>query len=154
MSIPPRACLFVLTTPSGILAVEGITVKARRPDAAHTLRTRLTELPMECSGDLEIVFQQEGGAAAQLVRDRLDMFNVGVTGVSAYYPVNFFLKNVRGEIMGGLLGGIWGGWLNITYLWVDESERGKDAATRMMDQAEAYARERHCHSVMLDTHSF
>jgi GNAT superfamily N-acetyltransferase len=57
-------------------------------------------------------------------------------------------------VMGGLLGGIWGGWLHIAYLWVDEAERGKDAATRMMDQAEAYARERHCHSIMLDTHSF
>ena len=40
------------------------------------------------------------------MRDRLDLFNVGVTGVSAYYPVHFFLKNERGETMGGLLGAI------------------------------------------------
>jgi len=109
---------------------------------------------MKPGPELKIVFQQEGGAEAQLVRDRLDMFNVGVTGVSAYYPVNFILKNDRDEVMGGLLGGIWGGWLHITYLWVDEAERGRDSATKMMDQAEAYARERHCHWVTLDTHSF
>jgi len=109
---------------------------------------------MKSGSDLKIVFQQHGGADAQLVREHLDLFNVGVTGVSAYYPVNFILKNARDEVMGGLLGSIWGGWLHISYLWVDEAERGKDAATRMMDQAEAYARERHCHSIMLDTHSF
>jgi ribosomal protein S18 acetylase RimI-like enzyme len=103
---------------------------------------------------IEIVFQQDGGKEAQAVRDRLDIFNVGVTGVSTWYPVNYFLKNQRGEVMGGLLGAIWGGWLHITYLWVDEAVRGRDFATKMMDQAEAYARERHCHSIMLDTHSF
>ena len=92
--------------------------------------------------ELRIVFDQAGGAEAQLVRDRLDLFNVGVTGVSAYYPVHFFLKNERGETMGGLLGGIWGGWLHITYLWMDEAVRGKRWATKLMDQAEAYARER------------
>ena len=32
--------------------------------------------------------------------------------------------------------------------------RGKRWATKLMDQAEDYARERHCHSVELDTHSF
>ena len=104
--------------------------------------------------DLKIVFEQEGGQTASLVRDRLDMFNVGVTGVAGYYPVNLFLKSGRGETLGGLLGGIWGGWLSITYLWVDEACRGKDWGTRLMDQAEAYARERGAHSVSLDTHSF
>ena len=104
--------------------------------------------------DLEIVFSQDGGSAAQFVREHLDIFNVGATGVSAFYPVNFFLKSERGEIMGGLLGSIWGGWLHITYLWVDEAERGNRWATRLMDRAEAYARERGCHSVTLDTHSF
>jgi hypothetical protein len=44
---------------------------------------------------LRIVFDQDGGAEAQLVRDRLDLFN-DATGVSAYYPVHFFPKNERG----------------------------------------------------------
>jgi ribosomal protein S18 acetylase RimI-like enzyme len=104
--------------------------------------------------EYSIVFDQAGGREAQLVRDKLDFFNVGVTGVSTYYAVHLFLKNERGEVMGGLLGAIWGGWLHITYLWVDEAVRGKRWATKLMDQAEAYARERQCHSVELDTHSF
>ncbi|MGD9879091.1 MAG: GNAT family N-acetyltransferase [Reyranella sp.] len=109
---------------------------------------------MNESDDYRIVFDQNGGADAQLVRDRLDMFNVGVTGLSAYYPVNLFVKNTRGETMGGLLGGIWGGWLYISYLWVDEAVRGQRWATKLMDQAEAFAVERRCHAVSLDTHSF
>jgi hypothetical protein len=36
-------------------------------------------------GDLTIVFGPDGGADARFVRDRLDMYNVAVTGVSAYY---------------------------------------------------------------------
>jgi ribosomal protein S18 acetylase RimI-like enzyme len=109
---------------------------------------------LEPAGEFTIVFEQADGAEAQLVRDRLDMFNIGVTGVSAYYPVHFFLKSERGETMGGLLGGIWGGWLHITYLWIDEAARGRRWATKLMDMAEAYGRERGCHSVTLDTHSF
>ena len=104
--------------------------------------------------DLKIVFEQEGGSTAQIVRDRLDMFNVGTTGIAGFYPVNFFLKSARGETLGGVLGAIWGGWLQISYLWVDEACRGKDWGTGLMDAAEAYARERGARSVMLDTHSF
>ena len=54
--------------------------------------------------ELSIVFDQAGGRDAQFVRDHLDIFNVGVTGKSAYYPLHLFLKNERGEVMGGLLG--------------------------------------------------
>jgi ribosomal protein S18 acetylase RimI-like enzyme len=103
--------------------------------------------------DLKIVFDQ-AGTSAQFVRDHLAFFNVGATGLSAWYPVYLLLRNERDETLGGLLGMVWGGWLHISNLWVDEAVRGKDWGTRLMDQAEAYARERGCHSVELDTHSF
>jgi len=109
---------------------------------------------MTTNRDLAIVFNPDGAADARYVREHLDLYNVGATGVSTYYPVQFFLKSARGETMGGVLGGIWGGWLHITFLWIDESVRGQDWGTRLMDQAEAYGRERGCHSVTLDTHSF
>src|SRR4051812_48529851 len=100
--------------------------------------------------ELTIVFDQKG-ADAQFVRDKLDFYNVGVTGASTYYPLQLFLKNQRGETMGGLLGLVWGGWLHISYLWTDEAVRGGRWGTELMDRAEAYARERGCHSVELDT---
>jgi GNAT superfamily N-acetyltransferase len=110
---------------------------------------------MPTDDDLAIVFNPDiGSADARYVRERLDLYNVGVTGVSAWYPVQFFVKSARGETLGGVLGSIWGGWLHIAYLWIDESARGKDWGTRLMDQAEAYGREHGCHSVTLDTHSF
>lgn len=104
--------------------------------------------------DLKIVFTQEGGDAATLVRDRLDLYNIAQTAVPSYYPVNLFVKSARGETLGGLLAGIWGGWMHIRILWVDEAIRGQDWGTKLMDEAEAYARERGCHSIELDTHSF
>ena len=105
--------------------------------------------------ELKLVFDQaENSPDAERVRNSLTYYNFAVTGVSAFYPTNFFLKTERGEVMGGLLAMIWGGCLHISYLWVDEAARGQDNATRMMDAAEAYARERHCHTATLDTHSF
>lgn len=110
---------------------------------------------MSTHNDLAIVFNPDvGGADARFVRERLDLYNVGVTGVSIWYPAQFFVKSARGETLGGVLGSIWGGWLHIAYLWVDDSVRGKHWGTRLMDHAEAYGRERGCHSVTLDTHSF
>ena len=108
---------------------------------------------MKPADDLTIVFDQ-AGTDAQFVRDKLDFYNVGVTGLSTYYPVHLFLKNGRGETMGGLLASVWGGWMRISYLWLDEAVRGTHWGTQLMDRAEAYARERDCHSVELDTHSF
>ena len=53
------------------------------------------------NSDLTIVFDPDiGGAEAQFVRERLDLYNVGVTGVSAWYPVKFFVKSARGETLG------------------------------------------------------
>ncbi|UYN96486.1 MAG: GNAT family N-acetyltransferase [Enhydrobacter sp.] len=104
--------------------------------------------------DLRIVFDPHNTGDAQKVREHLDMFNIGATGVSTYYPVQLFLTSSRHEVLGGLLGGIWGGWLHVGILWIDEAARGEDWGSRLMDQAEAYARERGCHSATLDTHTF
>jgi ribosomal protein S18 acetylase RimI-like enzyme len=105
--------------------------------------------------DLKVVFDSsEEGPAMHRVKEALIAFNFAATGVSAWYPVNYYLRSPRDELMGGLTGMIWGGWLHVSFLWIDEAVRGKGHATRLMDEAEAYARERHCHSATLDTHSF
>lgn len=103
---------------------------------------------------VDLVFDPDNARAAEYVRDRLSMFNVGRTGDESYYPCNIFLKGEKNETLGGLLGYVWGGWLFVAILWVDEALRSKGHATKLMDAAEDYARQRKCHSAYLDTHSW
>ena len=93
-------------------------------------------------------------AVRQFVINGVDNYNIATTGLAAYYPVNFFLRSERGEVLGGLLGQIWGGWLHITYLWVAEPARSSGRGRALMQSAETYAIERGCVGAFLSTFSF
>jgi hypothetical protein len=72
--------------------------------------------------DFEIVSEPQAESPdATFVRDSLALYNVGVTGHSYYSPLATFLKDERG----GVLGHVWGGWLDLDTLWVSELFRGQ-----------------------------
>jgi GNAT superfamily N-acetyltransferase len=106
------------------------------------------------SEELQITFEPDNESAKVFVTNSLDNHNIAATGHSAYYPVAYFLKSHEGEVLGGLLGLIWGGWLHIKYVWVAEPVRGKGYARRLVATAEAYAKKRGCRGVFLETFSF
>jgi GNAT superfamily N-acetyltransferase len=93
-------------------------------------------------------------SAKQVIRDGLAMHNVAMTGQAEYYPVGLYLKTEDGEVMGGLLGNIWAGWLFVDLLWIARPLRGQGHGTALLRAAEALSRGRSCHSVLLDTLSF
>jgi GNAT superfamily N-acetyltransferase len=90
----------------------------------------------------------------RFIDDGISCYNIAVTGLPAYFPTNFVLRSERGEVLGGLLAMIWGGWLRVGTLWVSEMARGQGHGSRMLEAAEAYAKERSCKGVCLDTFSF
>ena len=90
----------------------------------------------------------------QVVVDHLDTYNVAVTGFHEYSPVNLFLRDAGDEVVGGLLGSIWGGVLYVRILWVSEALRGRGFGRGLMEAAERRGRERGCRRVFLDTFSF
>jgi ribosomal protein S18 acetylase RimI-like enzyme len=90
----------------------------------------------------------------KVVADHLDTYNVAVTGFHEYSPVNLFLRDAGDEVVGGLLGSIWGGVLYVRILWVSETLRGRGFGRRLMEMAERRAMERGCRHVFLDTFSF
>jgi GNAT superfamily N-acetyltransferase len=105
--------------------------------------------------DIEIVFDPlPGDALRRFIVDQLDAHNLAATGEAGYYPVGYFLKNARGEWLGGLLGTVWGGWLHVRILWVDAVTRGRGNGTRLLRAAEDYAVERGCFAATLETASF
>jgi GNAT superfamily N-acetyltransferase len=90
----------------------------------------------------------------QVVEDGLELYNVAATGFAEYYPVTIFLKDEHDEILGGVLGHIWGKWLRIAILWLAEPVRGQGYGSQLLSAAETYARERGCRHVQLTTFSF
>ncbi len=88
------------------------------------------------------------------VRDRLEQWNVVVTGRSDWWEVALFLRDDTDAIRGGLLGAVWAGWLHVSILWVDEPLRGHGYGRQLLEAAEADARQRGVGNVHLDTFSF
>ncbi|MDQ3943427.1 MAG: GNAT family N-acetyltransferase [Actinomycetota bacterium] len=105
--------------------------------------------------DLRIVSEPRGGAEdATFVRDGLALFNVAVTGDAYYSPLAIFLKDERGAVLGGALGHVWGGWLDLDTLWVAEPFRGQGYGAKLLRVAEDEARMQGCRGVFLTTFSF
>ena len=72
---------------------------------------------------LEIVYNPPDKGLHRFLDDQIGNFNNAKTGAADWHPISFFLKNQRGEWLGGVTGYIWGGWLHINVLWVAEAAR-------------------------------
>ena len=89
-----------------------------------------------------------------VIRDGLARFNVAATRHTYYSPVAIFLRDDRGAVLGGALGDVWGGWLDLTFLWVAEPIRGKGYGERLLRAAEDEARAQGCRGIYLETFGF
>jgi GNAT superfamily N-acetyltransferase len=111
--------------------------------------------PRAATAKLHIAFDPDPSPAARATVERgVDQHNVGITNLPDYYPLAFLLRDAAGEVLGGVLGDIWGGWLHISFLWVAHPLRGRGWARRLMQAAERYAVERGAHDANLETFSF
>lgn len=84
----------------------------------------------------------------------IDRWNMEVTGDHAYRPIALFLRDEDGRIRGGVTGGVWGGWLHVVALWVDEELRHQGLGRRLLLAAEDEARRAGAHHAFLETHTF
>jgi GNAT superfamily N-acetyltransferase len=105
--------------------------------------------------NVRIVSEPQGSSGdATFVREGLALFNVATTGDSYYSPLAIFLKDERGAVLGGALGHVFGGWLDLESLWVMEPFRGQGYGGKLLKAAEDEARTQGCHGVFLTTFSF
>ncbi len=99
-------------------------------------------------------------AAREFVRGQLRTFNDrhsehhrAIRGVGQA-PLDILIRDAAGEIVGGLIGATYWGWLEVDTLWVAESLRGQGLGRALLRTAEAEAQRRGCSHAMLTTYSF
>ena len=90
----------------------------------------------------------------QYIRESLGQFNDAIVGSDGHTPLNIVEYDERGNMIGGILGGTYWGWMYVDILWVHESHRKQGIGSMLLQRAEAEAVRRGCHHVHLDTMSW
>jgi GNAT superfamily N-acetyltransferase len=77
--------------------------------------------------------------------DGLSNFNAEHITVGAQQKVAIAVRDASDEVVAGLLGQTYYGWLYVGWLWTSEPYRNRGIGTELMKRAEPEARERGCH---------
>lgn len=85
----------------------------------------------------------------------LQAFNALHTGGAVPRYMVITLKDIcTGELVGGLVGGAYLGWLHIQAVWLPEACRGQGYGAQLMSMAHEEAIRLNCSQVFLETFSF
>ena len=88
------------------------------------------------------------------IRESLNHFNNERVGEDGHTPLNIVEYDANGNIIGGILGGTYWGWMYVDILWVHENHRYKGIGSKLLLEAEKEAVHRGCHHIHLDTMSW
>ena len=71
-----------------------------------------------------------------------------------YQPLSVHATSEKGEVIGGLVGKTYWNYLEVEFLWVEDTHRRQGLAAKIMAEAEREAHHRGCHTIILDTYEF
>ena len=90
----------------------------------------------------------------EFVNNALARFNDAKVGPDNHELLNIVEYDDSGNVIAGILGGTYWGWMHIDILWVDEQFRKQGIGSKLLQAAEDEARRRGAHSVHVDTMSW
>ena len=90
----------------------------------------------------------------EIIYKGLAAYNINHFGYDDGKPLNFFIRDGEGKIVGGLLGFTYWDFFAIDIFWLDVSVRGQGFGGKMLALAEQEAIERGCTTAHLDTFEF
>ena len=91
---------------------------------------------------------------ARSLFDGLFHANAERTGDGQMERLCVVARDADGTLVGGIVGDVYWGWLNVLVLWVAPTLRRQGLGTRLLSRAEAEAVAKGCHGVYLDTFTF
>jgi GNAT superfamily N-acetyltransferase len=68
--------------------------------------------------------------------------------------VALFLRDDDNRVLGGAIAGMFWSWMDLRFLWVDESVKGQGWGKKLLQAAEIEAKKNECLGITCDTASF
>lgn len=87
------------------------------------------------------------------VRDRLRTYNKGFWEVLAK-PQYALTISENSRLAGGIIFSLFGEWLEVEFLWVEQDLRNRGIGNELLNRAETYAKEYGCKTAVVNTMSF
>jgi GNAT superfamily N-acetyltransferase len=113
-------------------------------DAAPKTRTSLS---VEVSQEIH-------SESRDVIAHGLRKFNGRYLGDYEWTGLDVYVRDVDGQVVGGLIGDVALGWFSIHALWVTENLRGSGLGTDILKAAENASIRAGCRAAILDTFSF
>ncbi len=98
--------------------------------------------------------EQPADAAHLAIGQGLDRYNVEQAGDAGFQRMCFAVYGPGQEVVGGVVGEVFWGWLFIELLWVRDELRGRGYGHRLLEAVEEEACKRGARHAYLDTFSF
>jgi ribosomal protein S18 acetylase RimI-like enzyme len=105
----------------------------------------------------EFRYESHDGVPAEegaIVDKGLGDFNDQAAPLHEVQSLSCFVRDERGQVIGGAVGRRWGQLCELQQLWVEAGYRGSGLGTRLVQEFERLASERGCTSFYLETLSF
>jgi GNAT superfamily N-acetyltransferase len=96
----------------------------------------------------------DSASDARFIEESLINYNLQRAGPSNYRALTVSARANSGELIGGIAGSTYWGWLVINFFWIHESWRGRGLGTRLLRVAEQEAISRGCHSSQVESFTF
>jgi len=93
-------------------------------------------------------------ADVDVVRKGLDTYNASQGALVDWVPLAQFARDSENNVIAGLTGSTYWGYLYVGRLWTDQRFRQAGLGSQLLEQAEKEARRRGCHSAHLMTGDF
>lgn len=105
---------------------------------------------MEEEFNIEKVDKPEWG----IIGGGINHYNNSTAGEDNAQSLCFVLRNLDGEVVGGVIGATYWDWFYLDLMWIKEELRGRGYGHRLLTLAEEEARQRGAKNAHLDTFSF
>ena len=102
----------------------------------------------------EVIAAQDTNQVSDQIPSKLSAHNVAVSDIHNEEKIVLAGKNSDDDLIAGVSANLWGGCLEIEYIWVTEKLRGSGVGSRLLKRLENVVKPKGRRKIILDTYSF